>query len=432
MELSFSLPLLVGLAVLLAVSLVASALNLALNIFSRYKLAELLEARGRRHRLDRLIDDCPLLILTTSFLRLVCHLGIMLLVVRMFEDGFRTVTDPAGVVIHYLLIFAVSTGLILVFGVAIPNAWARYAAEPLIAPCIPALHGLRVSLYPIVAFLHVFDFLVRRLAGVPKAKAGDGAEELEREILDAVSEGEWRGAVDETEKEMIESVIELRGRHAGQIMTPRTEVVSVDVEADFEQVRQKVISEGHSRLPVYEDTVDTILGVLYAKDLLSVEDPASFDVRKVMRKVPFVPETKSLKDLLAEFRQEKVHIAVVLDEYGGTAGIVTIEDILEELVGEIADEHELPEPEPVRRIDERTFEVDARTSVSELNDELPVKLPEDDDYDTIGGFVFSRLGRIPRVGEEFEHGRLRFKILDAEERRIKRVRIEALAERDGD
>jgi CBS domain containing-hemolysin-like protein len=148
-----------------------------------------------------------------------------------------------------------------------------------------------------------------------------------------------------------------------------------------------------------------------------------FDTRRIMRTVPFVPETKAVSKLLEDFRRTKVQIAIVLDEYGGTAGLVTIEDVLEELVGEIADEYDQAPPPAIHRIDENTLEVDGRVHVDEINEELGIHLPDQQDYDTIGGFVFSTLGKIPAVGEEFEHEQVHFRVMDAEPRRINRLRI---------
>jgi len=177
---------------------------------------------------------------------------------------------------------------------------------------------------------------------------------------------------------------------------------------------------------VYEDNIDNIIGLIYAKDLLAEvgKESDDFSLRERMREAYFVPESKPLRSLLHEFQNQKLHIAVVLDEYGGTAGIVTLEDILEELVGEITDEYEETPPESIRRIDENTIEVDARTYVDDLNDDYELDLPEDEDYDTVGGFVFSRLGYIPKTGEHFEYANLTFTISSAEPRRVKRVRIQ--------
>jgi CBS domain containing-hemolysin-like protein len=231
------------------------------------------------------------------------------------------------------------------------------------------------------------------------------------------------GAVNEEEQEMIESIMELRDSDVSEIMTPRTEIEAVEHIATLAEIKALIGRIGHSRIPIYEDNIDNIIGVVYAKDLLHVGDYENFDARQVMREALFVPETKNLRDLLHEFRTRKVHMAIVLDEYGGTAGLVTIEDILEELVGEIVDEYDEDEPEPLTRIDANTVDIDARMRVDELNEELGIALPEEDDYETIGGFVFSHLGHIPQAGERCTHENVEIEVIDAEPRRIIRVRL---------
>jgi putative hemolysin len=231
--------------------------------------------------------------------------------------------------------------------------------------------------------------------------------------------------VDKEEAEMIENVLELGETTAEEIMTPRTDLIAVDVHDDLQTILDAIRDQGHSRIPVYDDTIDHIIGLLFAKDLLTEigKDPKNFVLKEKIRPVYFVPETKTLRDLLHEFQDQKLHLAVVLDEYGGTAGIVTIEDILEELVGEIADEYEETTAESYKKIDEQTFEVDARMYIDEVNEELDIQLPEEEDYDTLGGFVFSHLGYIPKVGESFEHGNVMISIAAAGPRVVKKVRI---------
>jgi len=285
------------------------------------------------------------------------------------------------------------------------------------------LVGLRVLCLPVIKFLELFDPVMRRLAGVPIPDAKSAADELEQEILDVVSEGELHGAVDEEEKEMIESVIELGDTRVVEIITPRTEIVALPADADLAAVLEAIRSEGHSRIPVYEGTIDTILGVLYAKDLLGRAEDAPFQLRSVMRKALFIPESKLVRDLLRELQKQKVHIAIVLDEYGGTSGLVTIEDILEELVGEIGDEYETTAPATLKRIDETTFEVDAGMRIYDLNDQLNVMLPDDRDYETVGGFVFSTMGKIPKVGESCQFNNVGIQVLAAEPQRITRLLV---------
>ena len=201
---------------------------------------------------------------------------------------------------------------------------------------------------------------------------------------------------------------------------------AIEVHTDLPTVVQMIAMTGHSRIPVYEGNIDNIIGLVYAKDLLTEigRNHEGFSLRNKIRKAYFVPETKPLRVLLHEFQNQKLHIAIVLDEYGGTAGIVTIEDILEELVGEIVDEYEETPPEAMRKIDATTIEIDARMYVDDLNEEFDIELPEDEDYDTVGGFVFSHLGYIPKTGETFEYGNINFTVVAAGPRQIQRLRIQ--------
>jgi len=282
----------------------------------------------------------------------------------------------------------------------------------------------RYALYPVTAVLQWLHLPVRRLSGVSDAEVENG-DDARQEILHAASEGRAEGAVDADEAEMIESVIEFGETQAGEIMTPRTDVFALPADTPWDVAAERIVEAGHTRVPVYEGDLDNIIGILYAKDLLRyVGDSAPVDLRKILRKPFFVPETKALDDLLREFRAGKVHMAVVLDEYGGTAGIVTIEDVLEEIVGDISDEYDRAAPALARRVDERTLEVDGRLHIDDLNDLAKLEIPEDEDYDTVAGFVFSRLGHIPQVGEELPTPGARFTVLAADERKITRLRVE--------
>jgi CBS domain containing-hemolysin-like protein len=206
-------------------------------------------------------------------------------------------------------------------------------------------------------------------------------------------------------------------------MTPRTDMVAVSLNSSFDEARETIVRAGHTRVPVYQDSRDHIVGVLYAKDLLQAPSGEGFEVQKVMRAAQYVPESKPIDQLLRDLRQARVHIAIVLDEYGGTAGLVTIEDILEELVGEIDDEYDRGEAPFIRKVDEDTVEADARVHVYEINEQLAIELPEGGDYETIGGFVFSAMGKIPAAGDELTHENVHIAILAAEPRRINRVRV---------
>lgn len=395
-----------------------TTLNFALRIPSRARIAEEFERAGRTAEWERFVLYRPKFLLATAVLRAGTAMGVLLVSFALVAPAGDPPTRHG-----LLLAFVCALLIVLVFGIAIPNAWAKYRGEALIVRALHVLRGTYLLFYPFILVMELLDPFVRRLCGVPVMDAKAYADELEQEILNAVSEMEKRGAVDEEEKEMIESVIELRETLVEEVMTPRTDIMAIPKEATIEEVKEIIRTKGHSRIPVYSETIDTILGMLYAKDLIRMDDEARFEVTKLMRKVSFIPESKHVKDLLHEFQEEKVHIAVVLDEYGGTAGLVTIEDILEELVGEIVDEYDAAEPVSLKRIDQNTVEVDARMNIDDLNDELNISLPEDEDYETIGGFVFATMGKIPQVGEKCEHDNVALTVIEAGPRRVKRLRL---------
>jgi CBS domain containing-hemolysin-like protein len=230
---------------------------------------------------------------------------------------------------------------------------------------------------------------------------------------------------------MIESVIELGDANVSRIMTPRTEIDMVQVNTPWEEVIESVIDSGHTRVPVYDKTRDDIVGILYSKDLLpelakSSGEPAR-PLAELLRKPLFVPETKPVDDLLKLFQKSRTHIAVVLDEFGGVSGLVTIEDVLEEIVGEIDDEYDQQSEEIVRKIDDDVCEALGRAHIDEINELMAYNLPEEANFDTIGGFVFAEFGRVPSPGETLTwHDTLRVTVLEASRRRVNRVRLERI------
>jgi CBS domain containing-hemolysin-like protein len=401
-----------------------SACANALRVFSRLRLQEELKTASGREQpelVEKIVENADKLILTCAFYRLVFNFGALLLLVALMSEWHGKLDAAA-----YLLVFLLALLIFSVFSLAIPYAWAKYAGEKLISRTYGVLLVFAMVATPVLYVAQLYDVFVRRLAGVPPTTPEEQHEEKQEEFLEDLEQQRMEGVVDKEEQEMIENVLELRESTAGEIMTPRTDLVAVDVEADLPTVLETIRKVGHSRIPVYEENIDNIVGLIYAKDLLAEigRNSQDFHVRDRMREVYFVPETKPLRALLHEFQDQKLHLAVVLDEYGGTAGLVTLEDILEELVGPIADEYEKAPQESTKKIDETTIEVDARMYVDDLNDEFAVDLPEDEDYDTVGGFVFSRLGYIPKTGEHFDYDNLKFTIASAEPRRVKRVRIQ--------
>ncbi|MEB3284940.1 MAG: hemolysin family protein [Candidatus Sericytochromatia bacterium] len=284
-------------------------------------------------------------------------------------------------------------------------------------------HLLWFPVWCLTAAARAYVQLVNTLSG----SKGEMALPLvaEDELRQLIADVREHGGLQQEETEMIESVIELRDTTAREIMVPRIDMVCVPADCHFDEALRVAITEGHSRIPVYEESPDNIIGLLYAKDLLGVLQgdyrPASIPLELV--RPPFhVPESKRVDELLKLMRTEKVHLAIVLDEFGGTAGLVTIEDILEEIVGEIRDEYDAEEPAEIDLQSDGTLVVDGRANIDDVSAKLGAQLPTDD-FDTIGGFVVGLLGRAPLSGEEVTWEGVRLQIEQVENRRVSRVRI---------
>jgi magnesium and cobalt transporter len=255
-----------------------------------------------------------------------------------------------------------------------------------------------------------------------------GFESGPAEIKRVLDESEEKGIIDEDEGDMIEGIFDLKQTMAREIMIPRTHLVSLPVDADRERVLDTIIQSGYSRIPVYKDNVDHIVGILYAKDLLPLwlQDEKEFHLEKIVREPFFVPETKRIKDLLDDLRTRKSHLAVIVDEYGGTSGICTIEDIVEEIIGEIRDEHDAEE-EPFVAQDDGSVLVSARVSLDDFEDHFGVALPKGG-YDTLGGFMIQEMGKVPAKGEELAYQGLTMTVHAGDEKRITRLRVSGAAQ----
>jgi putative hemolysin len=327
----------------------------------------------------------------------------------------------------------VAVVVLWVMGVAIPAAAARYAGARVIYSRSGLVRGVHASLSPVRSLGAFIDELVRRLAG---AERRDAEEQVQAELLSVIEEGEASGALQERERAMLEAVVRFRDLTVAQIMTPRPDIEAMEVTSDLGTVTRTIRKLGHSRIPVYEENLDHIVGIFYVKDLMhwlggdGMRGGQKFDLRALLRPGVFVPETKTVKELLEELIQKKVHIALVADEYGGTAGLVTIEDIVEEIFGDIRDEYEPTTgetPDVVLRAEQRKAELDAAARIMDVNgliETLGVQIPESEDYDTVGGFVVTSLGRIPVKGETFIHETMHFTILEAKPTRVVKVALE--------
>lgn len=400
-------------------SLLFATLNYALRDISRLRLEQYLERHGRTRWLEPTIQHRGELLIVTAVVRLIAN---TLIALTLFDGLYRSLNHP---VFAFWLAAAISLALTFFFSVALPHALSEIAGVAFVGAAAAPLHMLGKALAPFASITNLVESRVQNTVG--ESDASEPAK-IEEELLAVVEEGEKDGVVDKQERVIIESAIGFHDTTAVKIMTPRADVEALSADSTLEQIQAAIEKTGHSRIPVYRGTLDQIVGILYARDLLHLlgKPLTTFDIKSITRPALFIPETKTLRDLLHDFRLQKVHIAIVLDEYGSTAGLVTIEDMLEQLLGDLSDEHE-PQDQPMfRRIDDQTSEVDARLRIDELNRMSGLSLPEDAGYETLGGFISTTLGRIPKAGVVMEQAGAKFTVLDAEPQKVNRVKIELL------
>jgi CBS domain containing-hemolysin-like protein len=249
--------------------------------------------------------------------------------------------------------------------------------------------------------------------------------DLMAEMVELIEEGSAEGVINNDEGEMLRSVLEFSHTMVREVMIPRTEMASVNAESPLPELIEKIINDGHSRIPIFKTSIDNVIGIVHARDLLPYWEKKTDTppMEKVMRPAYFVPETMGIESLLGEFKKRKTHLAVAIDEYGGTSGLITMEDILEEIVGDIQDEHDEDEEALIKKTP-KGLEVSGRCEIELLEEELGRKLENKGDFETLGGLVFNVLGQIPRPGKTFIAEKLKFTIISADERRIGQVLIQ--------
>ncbi|MCL2117322.1 MAG: hemolysin family protein, partial [Planctomycetaceae bacterium] len=323
---------------------------------------------------------------------------------------------------------AVFTLVITALVVWIPATFSKLWAAPIVYYGWPIWRFLTMCLFPLELAAGLLDAFFVRLSGIRPDTTNE--EQFSEEIMTIVTEGHRDGLLEDDAREMIEGVIEMSDVVVSEIMTPRTDMCSMPISLNWEEMLEFVIKAPHSRIPVYAANRDDIIGVLISKDLLTELAKPCPEYRApwttLLREPRFVPETKPVSTLLQEFQQYHVHLVIVLDEYGGVSGIVTLEDILEEIVGEIVDEFDPETVDGISELGDDAYQVLGKIHIDELNDRLGIGFPEDDNYDTIAGFLLDRMGRVPVQGETYDFDGIRMTIVSATRRRIETGRIEPL------
>ena len=404
------------------------AAEYALVTARRTRLNELAESGSRRARIALRIMDSP-----------VRFIGTVQLGITAFSIALGAVGEP--IVEHWLddpllssgvafiVAFAFVTYLHVTLGELVPKAVSLSKNEETALWVALPVEGVYIVTFPIVWFLQASANAFTRLFGIQPAPAGVVAH-TEEDIRLIVAQAEDTGVIKEAEEEMLYKVFDFADKEVADVMVSRPDVVALSIDLPPDDCLAAVIESPYTRYPVYRESLDSIVGILHVRDLFSALNEQGFAnvrVGDIVRPAPFVPETKDLAAMLAEFRRGSQHMAIVVDEYGTTVGIVTLEDLLEEIVGEIEDEFDLPD-ESVEKLADGRMRIDGTYPIDDFNEQFGRSLPIED-YHTVGGFVFGMLGRQPEPGDEVEHDGCRFTVLEVEGSRIERLEVE-LSERE--
>ncbi|MBI5960659.1 MAG: HlyC/CorC family transporter, partial [Chloroflexi bacterium] len=391
------------------------------------RLKELADAGDKRaERAFTLANDATRLLASQQVLDLLLRFAIALIafetLVTPLQEQLvaREIDHMLADVLAYGGVFLVVTLTALIFGEMLPTNLAQGYADPIALRFGGTMNLLTRVLTPVV---HLLQWISGQFAA-PFVSRNSESLVTEEEIKLMVDAGQEGGAIEDEEKEMIYSIFQFGDTLAREVMVPRIDMVALDIQSPLREALNIIVEAGHSRIPVYEESVDHIRGLLYAKDLLKLwrDDQMDRPLKDLLRPAHFVPESKKAVDLLTELQQRNIHLAVVVDEYGGTAGLVTLEDLIEEIVGEIRDEYDTNEEEIYQKVGDNEYIIDAGIDLDDLNRLLDADLPTDES-DTLGGYVFSKLGEVPVIGAKLEEGSLHMEVLSVDDRRIRKVRL---------
>jgi putative hemolysin len=407
--------------VLVLLSALFALSETAITSVSRIKIKHMVEQKVRGSRSLQKLREYPSRLLGTVLIgNNVVNIGASALATSMIIDyltkiGLGSISYSVGIAT------GIMTFVILIFGEIVPKTIAIRNADRMALITAPYIDLLSVILQPIIQFLSWVSSPFVGLFGAKMPRQGPFLTREEIRLLLAISEKDV--GIEEEEREMISSIFEFGSTVAREVITPRPDMVCIDAGEKIEKAINLMIDSGHSRIPVYDGNLDNIIGVIYAKELLKVASNGigAHNLRDFIRPVLVIPESKKVHELLHEMQAMRTHIAIIVDEYGTTRGLISIEDLMEEIVGEIHDEFE-KEEKNFEQLDMNTWIVDARQGIFDVNKELGIKIPEGE-YDTLSGFVFSLLGKLPIVGDEVKYDDIAISVERIHKRRITRVKI---------
>ncbi|GAA4334039.1 hemolysin family protein [Mucilaginibacter gynuensis] len=382
-------------------------------------------ARGIMHNLDGYLAATQLGITLASLgLGWAGESVMTAVMLNLFSLFGVTITSSWVLTSSHIAAFATITILHIVFGELAPKSLAIQKSVRTVMSIALPLRFFYIVCRPFIWTLNGFANFILKLFGIVTVHGESHHSSEELQYL--LEQGKESGALDSNEHELIQNVFEFNERVVKNIMVPRTKISGIDIDTEKDELIAILIEEGYSRMPVYEEVIDKIVGIVHAKDILPlIARGEEIVLKDIIRKPYFIPETKKINDLMAELQQKRIQIAIVLDEFGGTAGMVTLEDIVEELVGEIQDEYDEEKP-IVEEVNDREFIVNALAPIYDVNEHLPHDLPEDGDFDTVSGWLGHIFGKIPDVGEQKEANGYNITVLKKSDQNIEAVKLELL------
>ncbi|MBA4250239.1 MAG: metal transporter [Chlorobiaceae bacterium] len=396
--------------------------------FSKHKTKELLINRPLLFRYYfTLVENNQRLFVTLSIGKIFGFAGTTIFGLVLLNEINLFYFLPESIILFVQIIFLAS--LLIIFAEVLPKFFANVAPHKLFKIIIPPLYWINIFYFPISELLNE---LIKSL--LKKINLKNKNINLSNEELTQLAELQKEdGTLKEDEHELIESIVLYQSVMVKEIMRPRVDIVAVNINSTFKEVLEVITNTGHSRIPVFKNEIDFIVGILYAKDFLPyIENPKlveNFNIKNNLREPLFVPQTKLINNLMREFQDKKMHMAIVVDEYGGTSGLITLEDIIEEIIGEIRDEYEKDE-HLIQKISSNSFIVSGHVTIDELNDILNIDLPTIDvDYETIGGFVLHNAGMIPKINFSFVENGFKFTVKEIQNKRIKKILLENINEK---
>jgi gliding motility-associated protein GldE len=412
------------LLLLFVLSAFFSGSEVALFSLDKKKLQNTFESNPLiRRYLQNLLDFPRRLLVTILLGNTVINVAASIIAVSLAIDYSHSFGLSRNIALTIEIICL--TICILIFGELIPKIWAAKNPAAFAKLISIPLYWLNILLFPVAEILtEAIRLLISKLR-IDKRKSAI----LSEEITELAKLGHERGTIVEEEHGLISSIVNFRSVAVHEVMTPRVDIVSVSAETNFNELLDIITKTGHSRIPIYHEDLDEIIGIVFSKDLLpyikNVESRTNFSLTKIARKAMFIPRTKLISSLMHDFQEKKMHLAIVVDEYGGTAGLITLEDIIEEILGEIRDEYD-KEENPVTKVGDNNYIILGKLSIVKLNDLLNTTFSENSNYETVAGMILNHAGQIPKQGYSFQIDGYKFIVKEIQNKRIKKVQVEKI------